>query len=297
MTNDIRDTIITAIEVSKYSKVPMLFIANPGLGKTTIINEYGKRNNMHVESLIGSAFDRSEVLGYQVNNGGESLKILRPQWFQSIKNAAAKKQASILFIDELSTAPADVQGSLFRLISERTIGNGEELPDDCIVLSAANYKDNLPAYFEITSPSLNRFCIINLTPKSNEAFIDEFLSTEKERTANWPKFKDYKLTDEFAEKAQKKVKDFFTNLFTAYTNGGDSSKGTLDINNKSFNEMYSADLAKNKEVLNFISGRSMACFLRIVTTAAILGVSAKSSFIESMADGLIGCGTNNKIEL
>src|SRR5574344_2553425 len=126
-----RDLMITAIEVSKASKVPMLFLANPGFGKTTVINEYAAKNGYHVESLIGSSFDRAEVLGYMVNRGGDCLEVLEPQWFHEIMEQEKNKIPSILFIDEISTAPNDVQGSLYRLIFERTIGNGKKLPDDC----------------------------------------------------------------------------------------------------------------------------------------------------------------------
>ena len=52
-TNKIRDTIITAFEVTRATenKVPMLLLSNPGLAKTSIVNEIGEHYGYHVVSL------------------------------------------------------------------------------------------------------------------------------------------------------------------------------------------------------------------------------------------------------
>ena len=46
-TNKIRDTIITAFEVTRATenKVPMLLLSNPGLAKTSIVNEVNKKED------------------------------------------------------------------------------------------------------------------------------------------------------------------------------------------------------------------------------------------------------------
>jgi hypothetical protein len=292
-----RDLMITAIEVSKASKVPMLFLANPGFGKTTVINEYAAKNGYHVESLIGSSFDRAEVLGYMVNRGGDCLEVLEPQWFHEIMEQEKNKIPSILFIDEISTAPNDVQGSLYRLIFERTIGNGKKLPDDCIILSAANYKGNLPSQFSISAPSLNRFCLVNLAPQSAQNMIDEFCQTDNDMVANWPKFDYNEVTAERIKKIYQKSHDMFSKLFTAYSEGtkkdGDSSKGALDITNKNFDDIYEAGMCSTGEVLNFISGRTMNYYTKCIKAACEIGLSPNNEFLKKMADGLIGIGTNS----
>ena len=66
--NYMRDLMLTGFELSRISGVPMLYLGNPGMGKTTIVSLWAKRNGYHVESLIGSAFDRSEILGYMVKS-------------------------------------------------------------------------------------------------------------------------------------------------------------------------------------------------------------------------------------
>ena len=147
-TNKIRDTIITAFEVTRATenKVPMLLLSNPGLAKTSIVNEIGEHYGYHVVSLIGSGFENNEILGFQVNEPGkECLTTKNPTWYQTIINKQKEGIPCILFIDELSVCPSLVQGALYRLIFERTIGNGNTLPDDCVIISAGNFKENLPS--------------------------------------------------------------------------------------------------------------------------------------------------------
>lgn len=295
MKNIIRDTIITAIEVSKISKVPMLFIANPGVGKTTAVNLYAQKNGYHVESLIGSAFDRSEVLGYMVNKGGDALEVLNPTWFNNIKEKAAEGVPSILFIDELSTAPGDVQGSLYRLIFERTIGNNRKLPDDCIILSAANYKENLPSYFDITSPSLNRFCLINLCPKNYNELLDEFLQDEDDLLKAWPKFTYQDLDSNTTDNIRNAVKTFFKDLFEVYADA-DSSKGILNLANKQLASTYESDIDGSGEVCNFMSPRTIGYLNKCVQAMVALKIDVENPAVNKIVDGLIGNGTNSFTE-
>jgi MoxR-like ATPase len=102
-----RDLMLTGFELSRISGVPMLYLGNPGMGKTTIVNLWAKRNGYHVESLIGSAFDRSEILGYMVNDGSgtDYLRTKAPEWFHTITGLEKKGTPSVLFIDEIAGAP------------------------------------------------------------------------------------------------------------------------------------------------------------------------------------------------
>lgn len=291
--NKNRNLIVTAIEVTRQSKVPMLFLSNPGLGKTTVINRWAEKNNYHVETLIGSSFDRAEVLGYMVNTGKDHLEVLEPQWYHSIMENEKNKIPSVLFIDEISTAPTDVQGSLYRLIFERTIGNGKQLPEDCVILSAANYKDNLPSYFEISAPALNRFCLINLMPKTSNDLVYEYLQDEKDQFANWPEFKVNPLNDSSKEMLTSSVINLFSSIFENYCNTGDSSKGIINLDNKTLNNLYEGVPTKQHEVYNFISGRSMSYFKRCLQAYIELGINKTDIFLTQMIEGLIGAGTNN----
>lgn len=297
--NKIRDTIITAFEVSRATenKVPMLLLSNPGLAKTSIVNEIGRYYGYHVVSIIGSGFENNEILGFQVNEPGNSHLITKnPTWYQTIIDKEKEGVPCILFIDEISVCPSLVQGALYRLIFERTIGNGNMLPDNCVILSAGNYKDNLPSYCDITSPALNRFCIINLCPETYQDFLDEFSQDEDERMADWPEFKKPEMTPEFKKLVRAKAKKMMTEIFDCYSNTQDTAKGMLDIRNKKIADTFEGIYNSTGEVYNFISGRTYEYLQMSMMACAALDIPLNpkiNQFVDKMVEGLIGAGTCN----
>jgi len=297
--NNLRDQIFTCIEISKRSKVPMLFISNPGYGKTTTINLYAKTYGYHVETLIGSHYSQDEILGFQANTGSNHLSILEPEWFTRIKYAKSKNVPSILFLDELSTVSPSVQGALLQLCFERKIRGGKSLPDDCIVLAAANYKQNLPGYSDIIAPELNRFCIINLLPNISNTIevnsmeiIDEFTQDFHEVTDNLPTFATgFTFSEEqnksFLEEARKKLKSLFQN----HSYEKNTSGCLLDFRNILYDGIYDR-MDSIQEVYNFISPRTISYYLRIVRTLCEMKISKNDPIIGKICEGLLGLGTN-----
>lgn len=275
--------------------MPMLYLGNPGIGKTTIVNLWAKRNGYHVESLIGSAFDRSEILGYMVNDGGEYLKTKDPEWFHSIIENEKNGVPSVLFIDEIAGAPKDVQASLYRLIFERTIGNGHSLPESTIIASASNYKANLPVMCDITSPNINRFCVVNLCPVSFEGLYSEFLQEECALEENLPVFDNKPVSEELNRQISAAVYGIFENINTAYC-AKDSSKGLFDYTNKNLNNIFDADYSTSGEVYNFISGRTISYYKAVFRAMYIIGLKNKA-YIGKFVDGLIGLGFNTFPEI
>ena len=288
-----RDLMLTGFELSRLSGVPMLYLGNPGMGKTTIVNMWAQKNGYHVESLIGSAFDRSEILGYMVNDGPgtDYLRTKAPEWFHTIIEFEQNGIPSILFIDEIAGAPKDVQASLYRLIFERTIGNGQKLPESTIIASASNYKDNLPAMCDITSPNLNRFCIVNFGPQSFEGLYSEFLQEEEDLKKDLPDFEHRELTDGIKAKTLNAVRGIFENINSTYSIK-DNSKGALNVENKRLSNVFAAEYSKTGEVYNFISGRTIGYFKDIFRAMYTIKLT-KPDYIAKFVDGLIGLGFNS----
>ncbi|GMO40859.1 MAG: hypothetical protein Ta2B_20640 [Termitinemataceae bacterium] len=302
--NKIRDTIETAIEVSRDSGVPCLLIANPGMAKSTIVTQWARRNGYHVETLIGTRFTQEDILGFQVRNedkenGTSVLELLEPHWYRNIilQNSCGKK--SLLFLDELSTVQENVQGAMLQLIFERTIGHGKTLPPSTLIIAAANYKQNIPVFFNIMAPILNRFCIVNLQYETFSLFLDEFLQDETDRDKNLIAFNrhidshiDKKVDAETSSAVRFGLKNIFKTIFETFKSTPDS----CNINNQAYNNIYETD---SEYVYNFLSGRTLY-YLQLVTISFLrLGLTLKdhARIIVNMVFGLVGLGTNSFNEL
>ena len=285
----IEKTILESIDISRNSGVPVLYFSNPGYGKTTTINKWAKANNYHVESLIGSQFSQDEILGFQVNNNGV-LEVLEPEWYRRIIKAKENGQPSVLFLDELSMCAPSTQGALLHLCFAKEIRGGKKLPEDCLVLAAANYKDNLPEYCEIIAPQINRFCVVNLDnkDKSPTDILMEF-------TSNFGDGKDidHYIAPSFEAnvdeaKIMSSIRKELASLFMEYNNP-DNSWGYISLENQNISCAY--EPIENR-VYNFISGRTISYFTRIMKS--VMTSNKKLEMLDTiklMAAGLIGGGT------
>lgn len=284
----IEDNIIDAVNISRASKVPVLFLSNPGLGKTTILSKYAKKNGYCLETLIGSRFTPEEISGFFVNRDGiDHLVHMNPEWFSRIWENKKNGLPTLLFVDELSTCSEYVQGSLLSLIFDRTIGNGKFLPEDCLIVSAANYAANLSTFMNILAPTINRFVLVNLNDEYSPLdLIDEFLTDEdgpasenRVYTLNPMSEKDEKVFINF-------YRDFWKNAFLKYSDP-ESALGILDISNQNLGGIYTNS---EKFIYNFISGRTLAYLRRVLKAYIELGIDNTDLF-NKLIDGLVGCGT------
>lgn len=282
----IEQIITDAVALTEVTKIPVLFLSNPGLGKTTILKRYANTKGYHLETLIGSRFSPEEISGYQVNNGGDSLTHMNPVWYNSILEQKKKGITTLLFIDEISTCSEAVQGALLSLIFDRTIGNNKFLPEDTVIVSAANYAKNLPVTMNIMTPTLNRFILINL----NEGYkamdmLDEFIDGPDSKN-----LKKYKTIENFSPEQEleikTKYKSAWNEIFLKYSDR-ESSLGYLDISNMALDGLYAEN---NGYIYNCISGRTISYLL--TTLIAYKKMEMKNnSLLHKMIDGLVGAGT------
>lgn len=281
----IEQIIIDALRLTEQTQIPLLFLSNPGLGKTTILKKYAKEKGYHLETLIGSRFTPEEISGYQVNNGDDHLQHINPEWFNRILEKDRQGITTLLFLDEICTASESVQGALLNLIFDRSIGCEKKLPDSCVIVSAANYAGNLPDYMNIMTPTLNRFILINL----NEGYgpmdlLDEFIESEN------PDIESYKVPSHLPENFEALIthnyKEYWKEIFLKYSDP-EAALGYLDISNMNLDGLYSDS---ENYIYNHISGRSISYLLRTLIAYKKIGMKNKILF-EKVIDGLVGAGT------
>lgn len=269
------------IELSKLTKIPCLLISNPGYGKTTGIIRWAEAKGYAYEQLIGSRFSPDDIMGYQVNEPGKPTLVQKdPMWFQRIIDNEAKGIPTVLFCDEISTCSDAVQGSLLSLIFDRRIGSGKELPEDCIILAAANYSENLPSFMNIMAPTINRFCIINLLMGYNNGdLVRECLVPQKTAARS--------ISDVDEKSIRKDFSEMMNSIIMKYSNIN-SSVGFIDLGSHDIANIYK----RRGNVYNIISWRSITYLQEMVIGMAKLGITDEN-LIRNVCAGMIGLGSNN----
>lgn len=288
--NEVRDMIHYALRINQTQKLPILILSNPGLGKTTICKTYCKLQGYALVTLIGTQRTREDILGYQVNTG-KRLETFTPDWFNEIHEYDEKGVPCMLFLDEISQAPEDVQGALLQVCFDRKIGGTRNfLPESTIIVAAANYKENLPPQCTLQAAMLNRFCIVNIDPSDGKAMCDEFLQDEDDLTKDLLVFEDVKITERMKSVCKENLKTMFTTLFNQYaTKNGQND--VLSVHNQMFNDIFE----KTGPVYNFISGRSMHYLYKLCIGIIESGLYHRrfAHRVQNMCLGLIGNGTNS----
>lgn len=304
--DNINISIFTALKVSEISKVPVLIMSNPGLGKSTSVEMFAEVRDYHLTLLRGNSTSPEEVLGFDVFDNtikdAKSTKHLRPTWFAEILEVAEKGGKTLLFLDEITTCHSAIQAALLHLVFERKVGS-ERLPEDTLIVSAGNYAQNLSNSMEMLPPLMNRFMIFNITPDhtdldtflckfdgaiaSSEGKIKDFMGNLKEtmkkldaQEVDIPKDQ-YNKIGEYIERG---IKQTARALMT-------SGSKPVDLAITDLNGIY-ADAENETKLYGFTTFRTLN-YLRDVTIASFkcFGKSGiTSDNYRNMIDGLCGIG-------
>lgn len=157
-----------ALKASEKSNVPVLFMSNPGVGKSTTVEIFAQIRGYELVLLRGSSSTAEEILGYdtvdaEVAAADEKYaKHCLPSWYKRVSENTKNGKRTLLFLDELTTVNSFVQGALLNLIFNRAIDDNTKLPDDCLIVAAGNYSQNLSNDMTLLPPTMNRFAIVNL---------------------------------------------------------------------------------------------------------------------------------------
>ena len=119
-------------------KIVPLFIGNPGLGKTAIIEQFAKEKGVKLVELITSQMSPFEVSGIAMPD--KDIKKMIYYNFDKLENL---KKNDILFFDELLNGNPVVLNACLTILEQRRLISGKDLPDIMIV-AAANPQGQTP---------------------------------------------------------------------------------------------------------------------------------------------------------
>lgn len=133
-------------------KVPVFLWGPPGIGKSSIVAQIAKEENIEYIDLRLSLLDPTDLRGIPFFNSEKETALWAPPSFLPTDNDTK----GILFLDELNTAAPMVQASAYQLILDRKIGE-YTLPDGWSIVAAGNRESDRGVVFRMASPLANRF--------------------------------------------------------------------------------------------------------------------------------------------
>lgn len=155
-----RKLAVETLGVCCAARLPVLMWGEPGIGKTRTIEGMAKSLTHDTgefwpcETVLLSVRRPDEVAGSQIVDpkNGEFTVVAPPSWVKRLKTQGR----GILFLDELTTAAPLVQKAGLRIVLDRVVGESS-LPDEVIVIAAANPPDIATEGWDLSGPLANRF--------------------------------------------------------------------------------------------------------------------------------------------
>ena len=149
------------LEILLKSDVPVFIHGSPGIGKSYIVNDIAKKNNLELRDVRLSQRDAVDLRGIPTICNNETV------WMSPIFLPKDENSSGILFLDELNSASLSVQAAIYQLVLDRRIGE-YELPKNWKIVCAGNKINDKGIVFKLPSPLVNRMVHLLLEAKYDD---------------------------------------------------------------------------------------------------------------------------------
>ena len=140
-----------------------------GIGKSSIVKQFAKEENYHLEELFLSSQEIGDLIGRpddEIIDGSRVMTWSKPIWLKRLEDNANKGINSILHLDEFNRAEQDVRQAALELILEGKI-HEHQLPivnnQRTMIVASINPNDGYQV-FDLDPALLDRFQYITIEP-------------------------------------------------------------------------------------------------------------------------------------
>lgn len=149
---------------SESANLPAVMLRGaPGIGKTTIVKEIAHRLGISFKVVLLSQMERVDICGLPSVNDNVTAWNVPGMWPRD------KDSKGILLLDEITSAPSDVQVAAYQLVLDRCISNSNyKLPDGWVVIAAGNRTIDRAVVKTMSSALANRFLHIEMEPNAED---------------------------------------------------------------------------------------------------------------------------------
>lgn len=166
---------VEALSIALQARVPVLLWGAPGIGKTMILNAISRAFGSPMQTIIASVREPSDFAGLPVITETGGVRLAAPDWAAAVvAHYNETGEDSVLFFDEISTAPPAVQAAMLRVCFDKVAGD-VQLPQTTPIVAAANPPDQAAGGWDLSHPLANRF--LHLDWKENvEAWVEGMIA-------------------------------------------------------------------------------------------------------------------------
>ena len=138
-------------------KRPIFMWGPPGIGKSDIVKQIGEELNRPVRDIRLSLWEPTDIKGIPYYNSQVNTMC----WAPPAELPSDPEDNSILFLDELNSAPQATQAAAYQLILNRRVGT-YVLPKNVTIVAAGNRDGDKGVTYRMPAPLANRFLHLEL---------------------------------------------------------------------------------------------------------------------------------------
>jgi hypothetical protein len=160
---NIIETLVKARKDLNQNTGAIIFRGCPGIGKSSIVRHVAEKLNIGFVDIRLAQLDRVDLCGLpSVENGTTKWNV--PSFWPSDPDSKG-----ILFFDEITSAPADIQAASYSIILDRCIPNTNyRIPDGWSIVAAGNLATDRAVVKPMSSALANRFMHFELEASAED---------------------------------------------------------------------------------------------------------------------------------